>query len=81
MPLTDPNQWRGAGKPDTRMLCIFTPSNPLNAAADIAALAQLSRDMGAILAVDKCFCSPAQQMPLLLGADIVTHSDTKYLNG
>ena len=63
------------------MLFIETPSNPLNAVADVAALAQISRDIGAILAVDNCFCSPALQTPLLLGADIVTHSATKYLDG
>ena len=81
VPLTDPDQWRGAAKSNTRMLFIETPSNPLNAVADIAALAQISQDIGAILAVDNCFCSPALQTPLLLGADIVTHSATKYLDG
>ncbi len=79
--LTDPDQWRGAAKSNTRMLFIETPSNPLNAVADIAALAQISQDIGAMLAVDNCFCSPALQTPLLLGADIVTHSATKYLDG
>ena len=79
--LTDPDQWRGAAKSNTRMLFIETPSNPLNAVADIAALAQISQDIGAMLAVDNCFCSPALQTPLLLGADIVTHSATKYLHG
>ncbi len=62
------------------MLFIETPSNPLNAVADVAALAQISRDIGAVLAVDNCFCSPALQTPLLLGADIVTHYATKYLD-
>ena len=81
VPLTDPDQWRGAAESNTRMLFIETPSNPLNAVADIAALAQISQDIGAILAVDNCFCSPALQTPLLLGADIVTHSATKYLDG
>ena len=81
VPLTEPDQWREAAKSNTRMLFIETPSNPLNAVADIAALAQISRDIGAILAVDNCFCSPALQKPLLLGADIVTHSATKYLDG
>ena len=79
--LTDLDQWRGAAKSNTRMLFIETPSNPLNAVADIAALAQISQDIGAMLAVDNCFCSPALQAPLLLGADIVTHSATKYLDG
>ena len=63
------------------MLFIETPSNPLNAEADIAALAQIGCEIGAILADDNCFCSPSQQKPLLLGADIVTHSATKYLDG
>ena len=81
VPLTDPDQWRGSAKSNTRMLFIETPSNPLNALADVAALAQISRDIGAILAVDNCFCSPALQTPVLLGADIVTHSVTKYLDG
>ena len=81
VPLTDPDQWRESAKSNTRMLFIETPSNPLNAVADVAALAQISRDIGAILAVDNCFCSPALQTPLLLGADIVTHSATKYLDG
>ena len=81
IPLTDPDQWRDAAMPNTRMLFIESPSNPLNAVADIAALAQISREMDAILAVDNCFCSPALQTPVLLGADIVTHSATKYLDG
>ncbi|MGB2192814.1 MAG: O-succinylhomoserine sulfhydrylase, partial [Luminiphilus sp.] len=81
VPLTDPEEWRGAAQSNTRMLFIETPSNPLNAVADIAALSQISQDIGAILAVDNCFCSPALQTPLLLGADIVTHSATKYLDG
>lgn len=81
IPLTDPGQWREAAKSNTRLLFVETPSNPLNAIADIGALAQISRDIGAILAVDNCFCSPALQNPLLLGADIVTHSATKYLDG
>ena len=63
------------------MLFIETPSNPLNAVADIAALTEISRDIGAMLAVENCFCSPSLQTPLLLGADILTHSATKYLDG
>ena len=81
VPLTDSDKWREAAKPNTRMLFIETPSNPLNAVADVAAMAQIGRDIGAILAVDNCFCSPSLQTPLLLGADIVTHSATKYLDG
>ena len=81
VPLIDSDKWREAAKPNTRMLFFETPSNPLNAVADIAALAQIGHDIGAILAVDNCFCSPSLQTPLLLGADIVTHSATKYLDG
>lgn len=61
IPLTDLDQWRAAAQPTTRMLLIEKPSNPVNAIADIAALSQISRDMGAILAVDTRFCSPALQ--------------------
>ena len=58
-----------------------TPSNPLTEISDIAALASVSKKAGALLAVDNCFCSPALQRPLELGADIVIHSATKYLEG
>lgn len=81
IPVAEPDHWREAAKSNTRMLFVETPSNPLNAVADIAALAQISQDIGAILAIDNCFCSPALQNPLSLGADIVTHSATKYLDG
>ena len=79
--LTRVDDWRGAATPQTRLLFLETPSNPLNAIADLPAFAQLSRDLDAILAVDNCFCTPALQNPLALGADIVTHSATKYLDG
>ena len=79
--LTQADAWRAAATSKTRLLFLETPSNPLNAIADIAALATLSRELGAILAVDNCFCTPALQQPLALGADIVTHSATKYLDG
>ena len=79
--LTRVDDWREAATPQTRLLFIETPSNPLNAIADLPAFAQLSRDLDAILAVDNCFCTPALQNPLALGADIVTHSATKYLDG
>ena len=79
--LTEVGAWRDAATSNTRLLFLETPSNPINAIADIAALAELSHDLGALLAVDNCFCSPALQMPLLLGADLVTHSATKYLDG
>ena len=81
VPLTDLDAWRGAATSKTRLLFLETPSNPLNAIADLAGLAEISRELGAILAVDNCFCTPALQQPLALGADIVTHSATKYLDG
>ena len=68
-------------KPNTRMVFIETPSNPLTEVFDIAALADLAHGAGALLAVDNCFCTPALQRPLQLGADLVIHSATKYLDG
>ena len=79
--LNQVDAWRAATTSKTRLLFLETPSNPLNAIADVTALATLSRELGAILAVDNCFCTPALQQPLALGADIVTHSATKYLDG
>mgnify|MGYP003324162998 CR=1 FL=1 len=81
VPLTDVDSWRAAATRATRLLFMETPSNPLNAIADIAAMAALSRELGAMLAVDNCFCTPVLQTPLSLGADLVTHSATKYLDG
>ena len=81
VPLTDIDQWRAAARNNTRLLFLETPSNPLNAIADLEALATLSRELGTLLAIDNCFCTPALQQPLLLGADMVTHSATKYLDG
>ncbi|MHA7815252.1 MAG: O-succinylhomoserine sulfhydrylase [Pseudohaliea sp.] len=81
VPLADPAAWRGALRPTTRLLYLETPSNPLCEVADIAAMATLARDAGALLVVDNCFCTPALQRPLALGADIVIHSATKYLDG
>jgi O-succinylhomoserine sulfhydrylase len=77
----DPLAWQRAIRPTTRMLFLETPSNPLTEVADIAALAEVARGAGAILAVDNCFCTPALQRPLALGADLVIHSATKYLDG
>ena len=68
VPLTDSDRWREAPKPNVRVPFIETPPNPLNAVADIAAMAQIGRDIGVILAVDTYFCSPPLQLPLLLGA-------------
>lgn len=79
--LTDMDAWAGAIRPETRMLFIETPSNPVCDVADIAALATLAHENDALLVVDNCFCTPVLQRPLELGADIVVHSATKYLDG
>ncbi len=79
--LNDIDAWRAAATSATKLLFLETPSNPMNVIADISALAALRDELGAILAVDNCFCTPVLQMPLLLGADLVTHSATKYLDG
>jgi O-succinylhomoserine sulfhydrylase len=79
--LTDLAAWRAAIRPETRMLFLETPSNPLSDVADLGALAELARARGVLLAVDNCFCTPALQRPLDWGADIVIHSATKYLDG
>ncbi|MDX9875196.1 MAG: O-succinylhomoserine sulfhydrylase [Spongiibacteraceae bacterium] len=81
VPLTDIDAWAAAITPKTRLLFLETPSNPMNEVADIAALAMLARERGVLLVVDNCFCTPALQKPLALGADIVIHSATKYLDG
>jgi O-succinylhomoserine sulfhydrylase len=73
--------WEGALRNNTKLLFLETPSNPLTEIADIAAVAAVSRRAGALLAVDNCFCTPALQKPLQLGADLVIHSATKYLDG
>jgi O-succinylhomoserine sulfhydrylase len=81
VPLTDLSAWEKAITPRTRMLFLETPSNPLTEVADIRALAELAHKRGRLLVVDNCFCTPALQRPLELGADIVIHSATKYLDG
>ena len=73
--------WEGALRRNTKLLFLETPSNPLTEIADIAAIAEVSKRAGALLAVDNCFCTPALQKPLELGADLVIHSATKYLDG
>jgi O-succinylhomoserine sulfhydrylase len=78
---TDVAAWEEAVKPSTKLLFVETPSNPLTEISDITALASVARKAGALLAVDNCFCSPALQRPLELGADLVIHSATKYLEG
>lgn len=77
----DPAQWERAIRPDTKLLFVETPSNPLTEIADIAALADVAHRHGAKLAVDNCFLTPVFQKPLELGADYVIHSATKYLDG
>lgn len=79
--LTDIDAWSEAITAKTKMFFLETPSNPLSEIADIAALAELARPRGILVVVDNCFCTPALQQPLALGADIVTHSATKYLDG
>lgn len=81
VPLTELDQWQQALTPKTKLLFIETPSNPLCEVADITALAALAHSNNALLVVDNCFCSPALQQPLMLGADLVVHSATKYLDG
>ncbi len=77
----DMDAWKGAVRENTRMLFLESPSNPLIEVADIRAIAALSRDAGAMLVVDNCFCTPAAQKPLALGADLVVHAATKYIDG
>jgi O-succinylhomoserine sulfhydrylase len=74
-------QWQQAVRKNTRLFFLETPSNPLTEVADIAALAREAKSAGALLAVDNVFCTPVLQRPLTLGADIVVHSATKYLDG
>jgi len=78
---TDVAQWRAAMRPTTKLLFAESPTNPLTEVCDIAALAEIAHAGGALLAVDNCFCSPALQQPVKLGADLVIHSGTKYLDG
>jgi O-succinylhomoserine sulfhydrylase len=79
--LTDYAAWEQAIRPNTRLLFLETPSNPMAEVADIARLADLAHASGCLLVVDNCLCTPALQQPLKLGADIVIHSATKYLDG
>jgi O-succinylhomoserine sulfhydrylase len=78
---TDLSSWQNETREETAMLFLETPSNPLCEVADIVALSRLAKDCDALLVVDNCFCTPALQRPLDLGADIVVHSATKYLDG
>jgi len=79
--LDDLDQWRKAVRPSTKLLFVETPSNPVCEVADIAALAEIAKKAGAVLAVDNAMCSPALQQPIRFGADLVIHSATKYIDG
>ena len=78
---TDVAAWRAATRPSTKLLFADSPTNPLTEVCDIAALSAVAHGAGALLAVDNCFCSPALQRPVTLGADLIVHSGTKYLDG
>jgi len=78
---TDPAEWQAAARANTRLFFLESPSNPLTEVSDIRAIADIAHARGAWLAVDNCFCTPILQRPLELGADIVIHSATKYLDG
>ncbi|MEJ7138706.1 O-succinylhomoserine sulfhydrylase [Amphibiibacter pelophylacis] len=78
---TDLSEWHAAIRPSTKLLFAETPTNPLTEVCDIRALADLAHNAGALLVVDNTFCSPALQKPLALGADVVMHAATKYLDG
>ncbi|AQZ95919.1 O-succinylhomoserine sulfhydrylase [Halopseudomonas phragmitis] len=79
--LADIAGWQAACKPNTRLFFVESPSNPLAELVDIAALADVAKGQEALLVVDNCFCTPALQKPLALGADVVIHSATKYIDG
>jgi O-succinylhomoserine sulfhydrylase len=81
VPLADNAAWEAAVRPETRLLFLETPSNPLTEIADIQSLAGIAKSNNCLLVVDNCFCTPALQQPLSLGANIVIHSATKYLDG
>lgn len=79
--LADLQAWEAACLPNTKLLFVESPSNPLAELVDIAALAEIAHSKGALLVVDNCFCTPALQQPIKLGADIIMHSATKYIDG
>jgi O-succinylhomoserine sulfhydrylase len=79
--LSDLDDWKRAITPETKILFLETPSNPLNEIADLEALSALAKENDCLLVVDNCFCTPALQQPLKFGADIVVHSATKYIDG
>jgi O-succinylhomoserine sulfhydrylase len=78
---TDLKEWQAALRPNTRLLFAETPTNPLTEVCDIQALADIAHNAGAVFAVDNCFATPALQRPATMGADIIMHSGTKYLDG
>ena len=78
---TDPAAWEAAIRPETRLFFLETPSNPLTEIADISKLVAIAHAKGILVAVDNCFCTPILQKPLELGADLVIHSATKYIDG
>lgn len=79
--LTDPQAWRDACLANTKLFFVETPSNPMTDVCDIRLMADIAHENGAYLVVDNCFCTPAIQLPLALGADIIIHSATKYIDG
>lgn len=78
---SDPQKVKAAMRPETTLVYIESPANPTMKMSDIAAIADIAHEGGALLAVDNTFCSPVRQNPLKLGADIVVHSMTKFING
>jgi O-succinylhomoserine sulfhydrylase len=81
VPLAELSGWDAAIKSNTRLLFVESPSNPLAELVDIAALSEIAHAKGALLVVDNCFCTPALQQPLRMGADVVVHSATKFIDG
>jgi O-succinylhomoserine sulfhydrylase len=81
VPQTDVSAWQAALQPGTKLLFAESPTNPLTEVCDIRALADIAHAADALLVVDNCFCSPALQRPVEMGADLVMHSGTKYLDG
>ncbi|MBF0285753.1 MAG: O-succinylhomoserine sulfhydrylase [Magnetococcales bacterium] len=81
LPLADPQAWREAIRPNTRLMFVETPANPTLELGDLAALAEIAREHGVLLAVDNVFCTPYLQRPLEFGAHLVVHSATKFIDG
>ncbi len=79
--IDDLSDWQKKIRPETKMLFLETPTNPLTQLADIRALSELAKRHNVLLVVDNCFCTPVLQRPLALGADIVIHSATKFIDG